>query len=259
MPGKDLGFLGKLTDEERFFVGSVYDKLYAARDRYNTCFTFFLSERQAELSKMVLASECCGSYLLYGGSESSERLMLGIFAEHETPAEEAFPIKALKFTYRAGDKLTHRDFLGSLMSLGITRESVGDIRVGEGSTVVFLTDTAAREARSVSKVGRVGVRITEGYDPQELSSPELLPITGTVSALRLDCVLALALRCSRTKADTLITSGAVTVRGQTIDSVSKRIDEGDTFTARGYGKYILSKIGRSTKKDRVFIEIGKFK
>jgi RNA-binding protein YlmH len=259
MKKSSLSFLGNLSEEDKIFANSVADKIYAADERYRTGFTFFLGEGKAEIARKVLASQSYENYLFFGGHKDAERLMLGIFPEFEDPTEEAFPITALTFSYRAQDKLTHRDFLGALMGLNISRDTVGDIVVGESEAYAFLTDTAAVEAfNGISKIGRAGVKISRGYNPDDLPEREFKEISGTVSSLRIDCVVSLAARCSRTKAEQLVSSGAVAISGQTVLSGAKKIDEGESFSVRGSGKFILEKIGKSTKKERTFIEIKKF-
>ncbi|MBR1723486.1 MAG: DbpA RNA binding domain-containing protein [Ruminococcus sp.] len=260
MTGRDLGFLGKLTDEERFFVGSVYDKIYAAREKYRTGYTFFLTERQAELARKAAASECFERCLLFGGYDGAERLMLGAFSEYDEPETSSFPIAALTFRFRREDKLTHRDILGALMGLDIARETVGDISVGESCAVVFLTETVAEQAlMGISKIGRAGVKVERGFDPAEIPAREYQLISGTVSSPRLDSVIALAVRCSRSHAAALVEGGKVILRGQEVTSCSVQVSEGDVFTVRGQGKFRLGTKGRMTKKDRTFIEIYKYK
>ena len=59
--------------------------------------------------------------------------------------------------------LSHRDILGSLMALGIKRETVGDILIEEGRAVVFVCgDVKEYILNQVEKIGRVGVDMTEG-------------------------------------------------------------------------------------------------
>ena len=82
--------------------------------------------------------------------------------------------------------------------------------------------------------------------------------SGTVSSLRADCVLSLAARISRARAEELIASGLMTVKGQTVTKASHRLAEGDTFTARGCGKFILERVGGNTKKDRIIIDVKKY-
>ena len=104
--------------------------------RQKPVFSQFMSETHQALAEKVLRSIYFENYIFFGGSENSERKMLGLF--YDEPEQSAFPISAIEFKYRVCDKLTHRDFLGTLMSLGIERDTVGDILVDNGRTVVFV-------------------------------------------------------------------------------------------------------------------------
>lgn len=86
--------------------------------------------------------------------------MLGLFFDE--PSTSMFPICGIEFSFRKCDRLTHRDFLGSLMSLGIERETVGDILVEDGRAVVFVKAELSDYVKSqISKVGRVGVKVDD--------------------------------------------------------------------------------------------------
>lgn len=259
MSRTELSFLHGLSEEDSFIAGSIADRIEAAVHKDRSGFTCFLSEGRAELAVKIAASYRFGRYMLWGGYGDADRVMLGAFSDYEEPDAESFPIRALTFSFRKQDRLTHRDVLGSLMGLGLTRDSVGDILVSEDRAVVFLTEIAAETAeRELAKIGRAGIGITQGFDPECLPKREFAEIKGTVSSLRADCVLALAVRCSRTRAEQLIAQGAVAVRGNELASGAKKLAEGDTFTVRGSGKFILDSIGGSTKKERLFITIKKF-
>ena len=259
MPRTELSFLHGLSEEDSFLAGSIADRIEAAVHKDRTGFTCFLSEGRAELAKSIAAAYRFERYMLWGGYEDAGRVMLGAFSDYEEPDAESFPLTALTFGFRKQDGLTHRDVLGSLMGLGLTRDSVGDILVSGDRAVAFMTDVAAETARrELAKIGRAGVAITEGFDPESLPKRGFAEIKGTVSSLRADCVVALAVRCSRTKAEQLIAQGAVSVRGNELSSGAKKLSGGDTFTVRGSGKYILDSVGGSTKKERTYITIKKF-
>ena len=259
MSGASLDFLSGLSAEDKLFARQCADKVKAAEDKYRTSFTFFLSEGKAEIARRVMAAFSFERFMLWGGSESAERVMLGVFAPYDDPGTDSFPIKALTISYSGRENLTHRDVLGSLMGLCIARETVGDIYAGEKQAIVFLTATAADEVmRGLTKVGRESVSVTEGFDPSAVPERGYKEISGTVSSLRADCVLSLAARISRARAEELISSGLMTVKGQAVTKTSHHIEEGDTFSARGYGKFVLEKVGGNTKKDRIYIDVKKY-
>ena len=97
----------------------------------------FLSAAEAVLAGQTLKNADCRTSF-YGGYETAERVMLGCFPDWLE--EDSFPISALTFKFRENDTLYHRDFLGSLMALGIKRETVGDILTEQGRAVIFVTD-----------------------------------------------------------------------------------------------------------------------
>lgn len=254
-----LSFLGQISDEDKLLAGRVLDSIRLSEDKYINKFTFFLDEHQRALCEKVLASVCFKNYMFFGGYETAERNVLGIFAPYNDPDEKDFPIKALSFSYRPADRLSHRDFLGCLMSLGIERDTVGDIIVSDGKTAVFLYETVSGRAVMIDKIGRVGVKVNEGFDLSIIPKQEYIVIEGTVASLRIDSVLGLVLRISREKASALIRSGNIQLNHTVNTSTDHKLAAGDIISARGYGKFRLDEIGALTKKERIHIVVKKFK
>lgn len=61
-------------------------------------------------------------YFFWGGYDGAARRFLCILQKVFSPDD--VPIVPLEFSYRTRDMLTHRDFLGGIMSLGIERDAV---------------------------------------------------------------------------------------------------------------------------------------
>ena len=196
-------------------------------------------------------------YALFGGYDSSERVMLGVLPDWCD--ETAFPIVAISFTYRACDKLAHRDFLGALMALGITRESVGDILVGEGRTVAFITTDVSKFVLSqISKIGNVGVDLAEGFS---LPLPQLgqkLECSDTVASVRLDCVVAAICNVSRAQACDKITDGLVSVNSVCVTKSTLNIKPQDKIAVRQKGKFEIISCDEFSKKGRVILKYNKY-
>ena len=158
-------FLPDLSEDDIRLLDRVSDWIMAADEKYITKFSAFLDERQCLLCEKLMASVKYENYRLWGGYENAARRMLCVYPEYGEAESEDFPITAITLLYRKEDKITHRDILGSLMGLRIKRDSVGDILVGEGKSAVFLRTSVAGEVTSVlTKVGRAGVKLREGYD-----------------------------------------------------------------------------------------------
>ena len=214
----------------------------------------------------VVAEKWCGGlssdfgWILNGGFADARRKMLAVYPIYcSLPDEDDFPMKCLTFTYRKEDKLTHRDFLGSFMGQRLKCEVIGDIIVSEGETQTFVTEVAAKAILdSVTKIGRVGVKITDDVDFRLDAEQKYKEISGTVASLRLDCIVSLAANLSREKAAALIRSDRVEINHFTAASVSQELKEGDILSVRGSGRYILSGIDGLTKKGRIHINLRKY-
>lgn len=198
-------------------------------------------------------------FSFYGGYDGAERLIFGAFPEWCDEKEELFPITPVTFSFRECDTLSHRDFLGALMSLGITREKVGDILVEKGRTVAFLSsDIADFVLSQLDKVARVGVKGEKGYEPPLPNMSGFEEITDTVASPRLDCVVASLSKCSRSQAEELILNGLVSVNSVCVTKEVKTINENDKITIRRKGKFIIESLAQKTKKNRVILIAKKY-
>jgi len=162
----------------------------------------------------------------------------------------------LRLKYR--NTLTHRDILGALMALGISRDTIGDI-VCEPQSAVFvcLPELGGYIAENLTKAGRVGVSVSEiGLDELPDNQENLTIKTDTVASLRLDAVLCAAFGLPRSKAAQLISAGRVNVDHQPCLQPAKDLSEGALLSARGLGRVKLLEIGGESRKGRIFVSLG---
>lgn len=192
--------------------------------------------------------------VLFGGFDDAERKMVAFIPEYMEPS---FPISALKLTSPLIKGLSHRDFLGSVLGLGIKREKCGDIIINEDCAYILLDDDiASYAANSLTKVGREGVK-AQLVPLSDIKAPQktFKPINGTVSSLRLDAVLSLFSGKGRSKSAELISGGLVFVNGICAQKSDMRLNDGDVISLRGKGKATLT-VGGTSKKDRIFITLN---
>ncbi len=246
------------------------DKLFEARlsDMVTRCgrgdsavFSHFLDERQCAEAQQWCGKNC-GALLfkLWGGYEDARRRMLAVYEDYLGDyITESYPMICLTFSFREEDKLTHRDFLGSFMALQLKREVIGDIVVSDGVAQTFVTEVGARTiTSSVSKIGRVGVKMKDSEPFRLENAQKFQDIGGTVASMRLDCIVGLAAGISREKASVLIRSEKVEINHFPVTSVSAEVREGDVLSIRGSGRFILSGIDGLTKKGRIHIRMRKY-
>ena len=253
-----------VTGEDRLLLAKVLDRARQAQDRNIPSATDFLSpqQRMLALDLLRLAGIPETSYLTSGGYDGAERtviLFLPDWLDAENAAEE-LPIRCLRAVFRAEDHLNHRDFLGSLMGMGIVREKLGDILVGPDSADLIVLDTVAEFLlQSWNSAGRAKLRVTE-IEPAHLHIPEAQcqEVRDTVSSLRLDAVASTGFRMARGKAADLVNSGRVQVNWKECTKPDKLLSAGDTVSARGFGKFVLAEVGGTTKKGRTSIMIKRY-
>lgn len=244
--------------DEKIFIARITDMAENA-ERRGAVYTHFLNERQQHLAESVLKKEYVENYCFFGGAENCERRILCVFSEYCRPENSEFPLSCITFRYKPSYNLSHRDFLGALMSLNIKREAVGDILTGEGAAQIFVIESVKNTILDeIRKIGSTGVDVTSDeplFLDKTLSFRE---INGTVSSMRLDCVLSLALRISRSKAASLISAGAAEVNFCPADDTSFVMKQGDTFSVRKHGKFRIEEISGVSKKGRIHISVLKY-
>jgi len=244
--------VASISDNDKLFLSKLDDGVYLCQKRRSAYFFSFFTEREQLLAERHLQHAGFERYAFDGGFPGAERKVLGLFFDEPEP----FPVSALSLQFRKSDKLTHRDFLGALMSLGIERGTVGDILVEDGRCVLFVKEEIRDYITSqLFKVGNVGVRISDadtaalpkgrGFDEKDY----------TVPSLRLDAVVAAVSGLSREKTKTLILSGSVTRNYEVCQNISRQVEASDVITIRGKGKYVVNGVLGETKKHRIRISI----
>ena len=250
--------------EDRLLLAKVLDRAGQAQSRNIPAATDFLSPQQQALALdlLRLAGIPETGYMSLGGYEGAERNIL-LFLPDWLEAADAgsqSPIRCLRASFREEEKLTHRDFLGSLMGMGIVREKVGDILVGPAGADIMVLDTVAEFLlQSWNSAGRARLAVT-AIEPWEVRVPEVKcqEVRDTVSSLRLDAVASTGFRMARGKAAELITSGRVPVNWRECTKPDKLLTAGDTVSARGFGKFELTEVGGVTKKGRTSIVLKRY-
>lgn len=201
-------------------------------------------------------------YELTGGFLASERKVLCFLPSYMEEAEPPFDcVRIAPKNPRFAEELTHRDYLGALMNLGIERSMIGDILIREGAAFVFLMKKmSAYVCENLPTVRHTTIE-AQLFDFRQDSGelePELLDVSGSVSSLRLDSIAALAARQSRSKASQLIAAEKVFLNGRAELSPSRLLKEGDILSIRGVGKFRFDGEETVTKKGRLFIKLFKY-
>ena len=240
-----------LSEEHKILAARIADLKKISEKSRSPMYSGFLADWEQTLAEQMLGGS---PHSFWGGCDESARKMLCV----GVCEEEDFPISPITFTYRKCDILSHRDFLGALMNLGIKRETLGDILVGEGYAIVFAERHLEEHiCREISKIGRIGVKACAGLNAP-IPRQKFQSLSGVVASVRLDSVAAVMCCQSREKTSKLISGGLVQLNGIVCTNGSKQLEQGEIVAIRGTGKFRLEKIGAVTKKGNIHIEINKF-
>ena len=250
--------------DQRVLLARVLDKLELAQNRSVPAHTPFLSPAEQACVTDLLNAAGHPRHFFFGGFEGAERqicVFLPDWQEQEDwLADPEACVCALHATFPKDADPSHRDVLGALMGLGITREKLGDILFGPtGCDVLCLTDASPILLSQWDSVGRWKIRLQPVSLAQlEVRPPEVRTVRDTVATLRLDAVLASGFSTSRGKAADLISAGRVMVNHRECTKSDRTVAQGDILTCRGLGKCVITEVGGLSRKGRITLTLERY-
>lgn len=203
------------------------------------------------------------SYKLWGGDEDTDRKVVRFGSAAELGYEEPYDIVCIHISpllEKFAEELSHRDYLGALMNLGIDRSTMGDIRTGDREGYLFcLKNVAPFICENLNQVKHTYVKCSVITEPAVLPREEPRQETFQVSSERIDAVTAKVYNQSRGSVTELFAAGKVYVDGRLCENNSRLLKPGETVNVRGYGKFIYQGIGRETRKGKLSIQTAVYR
>lgn len=176
------------------------------------------------------------------------------------------PLTSLQITGSGFATLSHRDFMGAILALGIERSVLGEIvvdstNVDEAGALVFTTpEMASYLIENLTKIGRDAVAVRPcSIDPTGSVPRQYENLSVTAASPRVDGVVRALTNLSREDAATMVRAGLVERNYEPIEDVDKQLHAGDVLTIRGYGKYRIDRTDEETKRGRKRILCRKYK
>lgn len=242
--------------EEIADMRRILDKIEIVLRSYGIESTDFLSPYTRKLAKSILNRFIEISYSEIGGLEDAERQSILIYPEYHYLTKEDYPVSAIRLK---GDMegLSHRDFLGAVLNIGITRDKIGDILVHDYyADIMVKTEIKNFILINIDKIGNNNFKASEiSFHELEEVEDEFREINQTLSSSRLDVYLSAAYNFSRKVSQGLIESGKVKVNWEPVDKTFIEVQEGDMVSVRGYGRSKLYSIDGLSRKDRLKVRI----
>lgn len=226
-------------------------------------FTGFLGMSEQEIFWQAAQAMKHVPFVLWGGSEQCERQMVRFGSAEEFGYEEEFPIVCICISpllEKFADNLTHRDFLGALMNLGIERSTLGDIYVKQKTGYLFCTDKIADYiVENLDKIKHTNVKCKILEQIPEVVAEEAKEEEHLTASERIDGIIAKLYNISRNQSLELFRSKKVFVNGRVYENNSGVLKSGDAVSVRGCGKFIYDGVSQETKKGKLRIRVRIFR
>lgn len=275
-----------VRDETIRLLLSRLDDLVKKSGRGEAAVSPYLTPREAKYARVHLSSRVsAGTAVLWGGYPEAERVRVVILPDYteglvdptalgsdpaaalsdaglddlaETIRGAVCPVLVKGSGFR---ELSHRDYLGSVLGLGLERDAIGDILMPDAHSAILLTDTRVGDflTTQMEKVATDTVRVSRLPEGTVLTGTRRLqPITDTVASERLDCVVAALCNLSREKAQMAVKSGLVELDYEAVEDCSATVDAPAVISVRGFGKFAVHAFDGTTRKGRIRLAAGKY-
>ena len=239
-------------------------KELATRSYQNNQYTYtdFLSISEIDMFYQVASEIDFVRYEISGGGGDNERQMIRFGDSELVGYEERFPIDIIKaepLIAKFADDLTHRDFLGALMNLGIERDTIGDIFVNDKTGFIFCNSKLSEYIiEKLTKIKHTQIKCKIIVELPEIAKPKFEEVNLSVSSMRADIIIAKTYNLSRNQSLELFREKKVFVNSKNIENTSMILKEGDIVSLRGYGKFIYHGIHKVNKKGKFNIKVEKY-
>ncbi len=244
--------------DEALFKKRIIELSERALNRGIYTYTAFLSLAEQDIVNQLKRNLFSGVELFGGFLDAERRVARFGTADYE----ENYPITTLKATpksQRFSDELTHRDFLGAIMSLGIKRELIGDILVKDNSGYIVCLDKAAEFiCENLTKIKHTDIECSACEEQPQLNENEFEEVSAIIQSERIDSIIAAAFLLSRTVSQEFIEKGLCYSNARLIEKLTYVPQAGEIISVRGKGRFIYEGVTKKTKKGRLSVLIKKY-
>lgn len=231
-----------------------------SQQRY--AYSEFLTPAEQDALLRIVFDQNSAPYRLYGGFDGAERRLAQFGSEALCGYDEEMPVHCVAITplsQKFADVLTHRDFLGALMALGVRRSVLGDIILHENCGYLYCLDSISgfilQEFTQVRHT-TVKCEIVEELPEIAVKKPDITSVN--VASERLDAVIAAVYKMSRGESQELFKQGRVHVNSRLTEDTSHILNADSIISVRGFGRFIYEGIVKETKKGRLFVNVRIF-
>lgn len=238
-------------------VRKIADKAMYVSKNYMAAVTEFTNPYVADLCIPIIKNYNI-KYKPFPSFLHGERKVFILYPEYLESADEDEFVTALRiFNKSKFKKLNHKDYLGSLMSLGIDRNKTGDIYVYDDyADIILHNDISDYVMYNLEKIGNNKIEAEKiKAEDVNFKEQEHVILNITSSSMRLDNIVKHITNTSREIASNMVKSGNVKVNWQTEERTSHELQENDMVSISRYGRFKIYRHNGLTKSGKNKIEI----
>lgn len=252
-----------MRDSSRELIKRLLDLANKSYKQNMFTFTDFLSEGEMSDFYKNESEFSFVKYTVFGGYEESERNVIRFGDSKELGYEEEFPIVCIKITpilEKFSEQLSHRDYLGAIMNLGIDRGKTGDILVKNKVAYLFCKiEMQSFIMENLYKIRHTNISLSEANKEEAIGESDIERREILVASERIDGVISSVYNKSRSQCVLLFREHKVFVNGKLYENNSGILKENDMVSVRGFGRFRYMGVLRSTAKGKFRIEILLYK
>lgn len=252
-----------MAEKEKAQLLARAEDLWRRADAGEVVYTPFLTPREQKWLQAEYAKRK-ESFLLAGGYAGAERRRMYLLPEYMLTLERevreevldeerAASLVALSIRGSGYCELSHRDYLGAVLNLGIERDALGDVCVLSPREAILFCDRimAGFLAENLTRVARDTVTVSETVlAPDFDGGRRFAPVADTVASPRADAVVAALCNLSRERAQALFAQAMVEIDYEPAQKYDREVEAGAILTVRGHGKFVVRSVSEKTKKGR---------
>lgn len=254
--------------EDELLISIVKDRAIECEKNSIITHTDFWNLKKQSLAVNTLKKIKDVKWILNGGYEDAEKKMviflpfyIDDFNSFLKESPDSLPFVLIRADKDDFSTLSHRDYLGALMGLGIKREKIGDIIADEKGCFFFAVKSVAKYiCENFTSAGKATIKAYEAKDNVSLSAGvNTQESCCFVASMRLDSVLCAIFSLSRSKASILIEKGLAFVNDEQILKPDFKMKNGDKIVLKGSGRAVIKDDSSKSKKGRIMLVVDVFK
>ena len=235
-----------MDKEDKIIVSNILDKYIKYNKTNISTYTNFLDQRRLKLVEDTLKYLKI-DYNIYINNDYLEKAII-YFGEYE----DFIPI------YQIDGKFEHKDILGTLFSLGLDYDLIGDIVVEEN--YVYFTSLTRLNDLIDNNFNMIKNKYIKPKKVNEMiiTKDKFNNFNIIISSMRLDCIVSKLANLGRNDAVKYINDGFVLLNYKECKNIKKQVFEGDIISIRKVGKFKIRNEEKKTKKDNILLNISKY-